>query len=323
MSWLRDLTRRLLIGTVLGPACALAQSPAAGGADIPLQMGISVRPETVTVGQPFLVTLRVRSARGASIAFPPGPDSLLPVEAVDPPLVRDASDSAGVERTAVYRLVAWDTGAQQANLEALVVTLGGAERRVSVAGARVYVRSVLPADTSLHVPKPAQEILPAARPWWHWLVAALAVLLLGAMLLWWWLRRRRRAFAPGASIDALEYAEREFARVELLGLLEAGERGRYVALVVEVLRQYLGSRIEGALPALTSAELLEFLRRHPEVRGDRLARLLAEADLIKFARRSVTLERARELGKDARSIVRDVDRALTPADSSGRVPEAA
>jgi hypothetical protein len=42
-------------------------------------------------------------------------------------------------------------------------------------------------------------------------------------------------------------------------------------------------------------------------------RLLTEADLIKFARRPVSSERARELGREARSIVTLEHKASQPA----------
>jgi hypothetical protein len=105
----------------------------------------------------------------------------------------------------------------------------------------------------------------------------------------------------------MQYAEREFARVERMGLLEAGERGRFVALMVEVLRDYMALRLPGALPSLTSTELVRFLRSRSDLPVPRLATVLTEADLVKFARRPVTAERAREIGHEARAIVSQVE----------------
>lgn len=79
-----------------------------------VQIGVTVRPDTVTVGEPFTVLVRVRAPLGSAIAFPDGPDSGAVVEAVDPRTVRSAADSGAVDVTAAYRLVAWDTGARSA-----------------------------------------------------------------------------------------------------------------------------------------------------------------------------------------------------------------
>jgi hypothetical protein len=182
------------------------------------------------------------------------------------------------------------------------------------------VRSVLPPDTALQVPKPPRDIMAAEPPWWRWVALALLVAAIVGLLLWWYLRRRRRK-PPTVPIDAMQYAEREFNRVERMGLLEAGERGRFVALMVEVMRDYLALRLPGAAPSLTSTELVRYLRSRSDLPVQRLATVLTEADLVKFARRPVTAERAREIGHEARAIVREVeqvsarDRAIAAAAS--------
>jgi hypothetical protein len=272
-------------------------------------MGVRVAPDTVTVGQHFLVTLRVRVPRGAQIGFPVGPDSGRSVEAVDPRVVARAADTTALDETATYRLVAWDTGATTAHLGEVVVSLSGADRRYPVTGDSLYVSSVLPRDTALQVPKPARDILVAGRPWWFWLLLALAALALLGLLIWWW-RRRRRARAVPPAVEPYEEATRAFQRIEALGLVEAGERGRYVALHVEVLRDYLAARVSPARLSLTATELLDAVRDVPMVPVARLAPVLAEADLIKFARRPVTADHARELARETRGIVDDVEHAL-------------
>jgi hypothetical protein len=107
-------------------------------------------------------------------------------------------------------------------------------------------------------------------------------------------------------------AEAEFQRIEALALLDAGERGRYVTLTVEVLRDYLAARYAEATLSLTSTELQRSIRHLPHVPQDRLTRVLTDADLIKFARRPVSTERARDLGREARAIVNEEHVASQP-----------
>ena len=122
--------------------------------------------------------------------------------------------------------------------------------------------------------------------------------------------------------DPYADAEAEFERVERLGLVEAGERGRYVALMVEVLRTYLSRSIPEAHPSLTTNELLISVRENRFVPVNRLALVLADADLVKFARRASTAERARELGTEARGIVAAVHAAELKAAEEARRAEA-
>jgi hypothetical protein len=110
-------------------------------------------------------------------------------------------------------------------------------------------------------------------------------------------------------VDPFERAVAEFQRIEALGLLDAGERGRYVTLTVEVLRDYLAARYAEADLSLTSTELQRTVRPFPHVPTDRLTRLLTDADLIKFARRPVSTERAREIGREARIVVSEEHKA--------------
>ena len=299
----------------------LALMQAAGGQSPAPQIVVSVRPETVTVGDPFTVGIRIRAPRGSAIEFPTGPDSGGPVEMLDPrvvsPFSADSAVSDAVDQVARYRVAAWETGPLTFNLGAASVRTPGGTVSLPVGELTVFVQTVLPADSSLRVPKPARDIFAAVTPWWWpWLPILVAVAIVGGLLWWWWRRRRRRLDAQPA-IDPFDLAEREFARIEALGLLEAGERGRFVALMVEVLRDYLAARVATAHPSLTSTELLDVMRRASGVPVDRLTPVLSESDLIKFAKRPVSTERAREIGREARAIVHELGRA-EPAQPAAR-----
>ena len=303
--------RRVVLTLALA---ALAITPAvadAQNARIPVQAGITVAPDTVRIGDPFLVTVIVRAPLGARVEFPEGPDSTATVQALDPRVVTTRPDPASVLESAVYRVAAWDVGEQPIVLPPIVVRLGDSSRTVSLAGRGVFVASVLPADSSLHVPKPARPLFQRwAIPWWAWLalVAALAAV---AWLIWWW---RQRGTTPVVRrMDPYEHAQREFARIEHLALVDAGERGRHVALMVDVLRAYLAARMPSVPLSLTSSEILTATQGAPTVPHERLMRVLNETDLVKFAQRPVTADRAHELGREARAIVDHEHQASMPA----------
>ena len=183
------------------------------------------------------------------------------------------------------------------------------------------MKSVLPADSAKRIPKPPRDLFEANPfPWWLW--ALLAAVAIGLILLYWWWKRRRRQAKPIPAIDPFKQAEADFERIERLALLEAGERGRYVTLVIEVLRDYLAARHTRAALSLTSTELQRAARELPTVPEGRLTRVLTDADLIKFARRAVSTDRAHDLGREARAIVAAEHAAKPPESQTTSSPTA-
>ena len=280
-----------------------------------ISAGVTMSKDTVTVGEPFEVRVRVRAPSDAQISFPDNPDTSGTVQARDPRVVITTDSVDFIDQTAIYRLAAWDVGTQPVRIGNITVTSSLANNRgnrpIDVASVQVFVRSVLPADSALRVPKPARPIWETkAFPWW--ILAVIAAIIALGLLIWWWLRRRRRP-KPAIVIDPYVRAQKEFTRLEKMGLVDAGERTRFVALVVEVLRDYVAARFPDGSLALTSRELVAVTRRHPTVPLEQLSRVLHEADLAKFAAFALTEDRARALARDARKIVEHEHAASQPA----------
>lgn len=278
-----------------------------------ISRGVAVLPETVTVGDPFRVVVRIRAPRGATLEFAQTPDSGTGVEALDPVVVVPSVDTTATEQTATYRLAAWDVGARPIRIPDVVVRDSTGERRVAVGRSlSVFVSSVLPADSSERVPKPPRALFEFGPPWWWWGLVALAALgVVGAL---WWLWRRRRRPAPRVVRSARDEAEEAFARVEALELVASGERGLHVALMADVVRDFLARILPAAAPSLTSSELLLQLRGDARLPLARLTRFLQDVDLVKFAAFPIDAERAQAVGREARALVDAVDSAMRPRD---------
>lgn len=280
---------------------------------VPVQRGVVVEPQTVTVGDPFRVIVRVRAPRGAVIEFPQAIDSGLKVESLDPVSVNPGTDTSAVEQTATYRLAAWDIGRLPMHFADVVVRQGDEVRRLPFdASTTIEVTSVLPADSSQRVTKPPRALFEFGPPWWLWLLVALVAVALIA-LLWWW--RRRKTRPAERAPDAYTLAQREFARVEALDLVGAGERGQFIALMVDVLRDYLAREITNAKSSLTTGELSSALRGDRRVPLTRLMAVLHEADLVKFAGAATTAERASSLGSESKAVVEVVHQSVVSSTS--------
>ncbi|HEY8851128.1 MAG TPA: hypothetical protein VIM36_03040 [Gemmatimonadaceae bacterium] len=296
----------LLFQTVL-PQSARAQRSVP--APIPVQMGYRVSPDTVIIGQPFNLFVKIAAPMGVRFEFPAGPDTSMqngvrPIELRGEKVVSMLGDTA----VALYRLVAWDVGVQPLRIPDVRAALGAEERRLPLSGASVFVKSVLPADTSLRIPRPPRPliILPVFN-WWPWL--ALAAAIIAAVLLWWaWRRYRNR---PKAPVDPYVRAQGEFDRIERMQLLEADRGPEYLALFVDVAREYLAARVPGVRRSDTTSELLRAMQPHDGAEAD-LPGLLERADLVKFAQEDLTRDESREAGVSIRAIVDHVEARLNP-----------
>ncbi len=270
-------------------------------------------PDTVTIGDVFVVKVRVQAAAGTRVVFPPPPDTASPVQAHDPIRLDTIQSPAGaLDLVATYRVAAWDVGTLPLGLGDVLVGAPGDERRVALGAYSVFVESVLPADTTLRVPKPPRDPLPDAPSlwirWWPWIVAALVALALAAWRLyrWWSARRDRRV-----DDDPHARARAEFERLERMRLVEAGEGGRLVALSSDVVRDYLAVRVPDASASLTSTEVDRVVRDRDDVPHEQLGTFLGFADLVKFAARRVTAESARQAFAEARAIVDATESGIT------------
>jgi hypothetical protein len=157
-------------------------------------------------------------------------------------------------------------------------------------------------------------------PVWPWLLGGLLLAALvglaGRALL---IRLRRRMASTAAAVHIIdprpshEIAYSELDRIAALNLPNQGELKRHYTLVADCLRTYIQGRY--AIPAMdqTTAELLASFRQAQVDRSHThlFRELLAEADLVKFARLRPRADRAHAAVTQARHIV-DVTKIVEP-----------
>ena len=293
-------------------------------ADIPVQLGVNVTSDSVTVGEHFIAVIRVRAPKGATIEFPLQSDSAsaaspTATQVIGKPAIQTVPDSTGTTMSAAYRLAAWDIGLQRFGLPDVVVKLNGQTGYVSLSDRGVFVKSVLPEDSTLRVPKPPRPAI--VVPPFNWLpVLMLLAALLLAIIAWRvWVWYRRRKLAP---VDPFTAAEREFARIEAMQLIKSGEGERHAALMSDVMRDYLAARVPEIERSHTSSELLAAGSRvHSVANG--LGELLWRTDLVKFAGVRLEPEEAERLGASARGIVKTVEDHMVEEEERVEAREAA
>ncbi|MGI8617618.1 MAG: hypothetical protein ACR2L6_00830, partial [Gemmatimonadaceae bacterium] len=139
------------------------------------------------------------------------------------------------------------------------------------------------------------------------LLIALGILL--AALLAWWLWRMYKRWKD-RPVHPAALAQREFHRIEKLGLPDKDQGALHVALMTDVMRAYLAARSEGVRESQTSTELVAAATSGGLLDSEwssGLAELLHQTDRAKFAAWRVDAAGARELGADARAVVERVE----------------
>jgi hypothetical protein len=306
---LTPLTRLTPLAAVAPVACvamlAMPVISASQGASSGVRSGFVVEPDTVRVGQPATLTVRVQAPAGTRFTFPEAVDSTASVEPLDPVSVREETSGDVVEATAIYRLLAWEVGRVTIPLGAIRLTRDGRAQDLMIGEPTVVVQSVLPADSALRVPRPQRGIalLPVSEwPWWLLIVAGFVL----AALAGWLLQRRQRRGPP--PIEPFAEAQRGFGRLSALDLISAGEPAKHVSASVDVLRRFLAARDPRATLGLTASELVTLLRDDGAVPAARVAALLTAADAVKFAPRDVDARTAESLGAEAAAVVTEIHR---------------
>lgn len=241
-----------------------------------------VSPDTVTVGEHFIVRIGVAAPGAAAVRFPPF-TLVEPVEAADS--LRLERDSSGMW-VASYRLAAWSPSDSLVGRFPFRITRSDGSREDRVVRVRLpVVASVLPADSSLHRPRPARALLPIATPATNgrgWLLPAILLAVLLALAAALALRARRPH--PIDSADPRMEALRALSVIEAESLPESGAAELYFVRTSRVLRHYLAVACALGEDLATSELLRHPAGRHlpPEATED-LERLLRAADRVKFS----------------------------------------
>lgn len=285
-----------------------------------VRLDVHTSPESLTVGDPLTLELRVETPDGIEVRFPNRVADGGPVEFVGVEVAVPEKRSASQVWVARYTLAAYEPG------EIMLPPWPVEIRRDSLyAVARtdsipLYVESVL--DDSLLAAglrdlKPQASLALSKGPW---IVAAAALLAL-AVLSWWWWRRRRRPRAEVVSIARLrpahEVALETLRRLEAQHLPLDGKFEAYYVRLSEILRRYLEDGFGVAALEQTTEEILFDLDQHLFDRTTirQVQALCNEWDLVKFARLEPTIEEC------VQSLQHTRDFVLATAARGSRGPE--
>ncbi len=199
------------------------------------QVVTAVEPDTVLVGQPFVLGVTVQAEPGTEVRFPSTLPILEDIEQIGVVDVRQEDEVDGIWR-AYYRFLAWTP--EPVVVPAFIIDIDGPEgpATVDVSPPTLQVVSVLPSETETLELRPARPFLEGRRfPWW-WVALSLLV----AYLAWQSMRRREQA-RTAATVQLTPSEAALLALGELQVEWERGQVGEvtYFDRLEAILRDYL------------------------------------------------------------------------------------
>lgn len=301
---------RILISLWIG-AFGVVISCVHAGAEVSFEA--RVNRDTLTLGDPVLLELRIRREAGDAVALVRNEDFLAPFEVRRqvPSTVREAP-GGGVEEKLAFEIAVYRLGAIDVpSLVLQVRTAAGDSGLVASEPIPIVVRSVMPAEMKdIRDVKPPVDV-EARIPDWFWLVVALLVGLVAAAI-WFWYRRRRKPVVDPPPPPV--HWPGEVEKILRLQLLQNGEYKRYYSLLSEVMRRYLEDRVRVDAMERTTHELVHDLDQVPVGNAEvsALEVLLSEADLVKFAKLRPRDEVAAKAADKVLDLMRRLDAQLRP-----------
>jgi hypothetical protein len=310
------------------PAPTQAQLPEAA----PFAIDLRVEPEEITLGQHVTVRLAVEHDTRDVYTLPGFDPAPLTIPQGAPPPAHVREELKGRART-TFTVVLTDLASLEPRIPDLTLRVTGpdGERALTVRGRPLKFKSLVESehqgapDAAHHGPKPPVPVLVRSFLWAGLLAAmvALAGLAYAARRL---LKRREEA-RKAVPVPVMHYDDRALLDLARLRKERPWERGAGRAAIFqlsEILRTYLGSRLEFNALDLTSEELIAQLKQRRLMGLDLpgLAEEMSWQDLVKFAKVEPTPEECLRGIERAELMVRHT-RPLRSLPPSGPGPGAA
>ncbi|MBX5481633.1 MAG: hypothetical protein IRZ16_07305 [Myxococcaceae bacterium] len=260
----------------------------------PLSITQSVEPRTVHLGEPFTRTVTVTHARGERWELH------LPAEWGDFELLgqeRRRNDSGDTATTVfTLKMSAFELG--QRTLPALQFEVTSAEgvRSYSSDTATVEVApTIRDADAKngqdLYDIRPPEPLpVPSYALIWALLAAAAVAALVYAAYRWWKRPRPAAEVPQGPPLPLDQRTRKMLDELRAERLPAQGRIKEFYSRLTDIIRGYVGERFGVEALDLTTTELITALRDVPApgLPREDFARLLEQADLVKFARAEMT-----------------------------------
>ena len=303
----------LLLAGLLGAGCRDRASEPAITRETPDGLRVHLSTNSVHVGDPFLLDLRVQHPASASVDWPRLGDGKKIV-------LRDQGFDRLDATTSVARwtLMSYELGQHAVwSGQVAVVDAQGQRAERALPPLTLRVESILPeAGDQLRDPKGLAYWPRAPMTRLFWLLGLIGlVALLAGLLVRWWMTRSRKPTPGPAPIPAHEKALRALAELEQRTDFASVDPEGFFVAVSAIVRRYLEECFALRAPEQTTEEFIRSASSSKLLSPDHqrlVEEFLAESDLVKFARHRPGADRMKQALAAAYRLVRETVPAAIP-----------
>ncbi len=269
-----------------------------------------------TIGDPIHLQLIATGPSQGGISLPELPDQWGPFEVSDQELlepIQNDNDTITIIREAT--VIPWSVGELETPPVSVQYRDAQGEIQEKPAPAlTIAIGSVLPGDdTEKRDLKPQASLSLNSPPIWPWILGGIVATVLISALVWWIIRRSRRKVAGPEAVAITddrypeEIAYEKLDHIAALDLPVTGKLKHHYEMVTDCMRAYLEGIYHIPAKEQTTGEIMISLRKlkqstqHDIVPS--LRSLLEEADMVKFAKFTPSIECARSSVDEARRLV--------------------
>lgn len=260
---------------------------------------------TLTVGDPVILTVSVTHPDGSVVLFPELAANWgdLIVRSQSAPETVSNGDGTSVTTQQIDARLFAPGDFQTSPLTITIADTAGNLRETAVAPLSITVQSVLiEGDTELRDIKP-QANLPLPTAWPYMIGGLFVVMAMGAFNIYMWRRGKTAVdnrLPHEKALDAL-------AKIDKQGHVAHGRYKEHYAAVSDTLRTYFETLTPVRFTDRTTAEIRYDLAAGPLplAEAQRLLLLLEDADWVKFAKVTPSPHEAERLVQDARQLILD------------------
>ena len=281
-TWLYIVTAIFLLSVAVPLSADDEQS------ESPINFEVSVSADTLTIGDVFTVRIDADYPEDIKLSEPSGKAATGAFILKSEPEIKSKTRKSRKYDEYTFTLSVFETGDLEIPVfEFFWYDSEGNQNVVKSPTRNIYIKSILPADTTGLEIKDIIGPKPLPRHWWPYIIAILVAAAVGVFIYWLYKRKMKAVEIPQAPLEPpYDAAIRQLTVLKGKDLPGKGKIKQYYIELSDIVRYYIQGRFNIIAVEATTYELKRSLN-HPDLvreKSSKALSFLSRTDMVKFAK---------------------------------------